>query len=289
MLSKEKKIELEVLACNIRKYAIKSMACAGRGHIGGAMSMADTLAVLYGNQMRFRSDEPKWGDRDRFVLSKGHAGPALYAVLALKDFFPLEYLDTLNAGGTPIPSHPDRNKTPGIDFSSGSLGNGLSIACGSALGARVFGKDYFTYCMVGDGECNEGEIWESVMFAAHHKISNLIAFIDKNNQQIDGYTSEVCNLGNLAKKLADFNWFVQEIDGHNVEAIDAAIEAAKAQNDKPSAIILDTVKGKGCKMAEDAGMCHHMPVSQDACDIEWALLNAKIVKLEAWKECKHNG
>ena len=144
MLITQKK-ELEILACEIRKQAIKSMACAGRGHVGGAMSMADTLAVLYGKQMRFDPENPKWEDRDRFVLSKGHAGPALYAILAIKGFFPMEYLETLNKGGTPIPSHPDRNKTPGVDFSSGSLGNGLSVAAGNALGARVFGKDYYTY------------------------------------------------------------------------------------------------------------------------------------------------
>ena len=280
MLSKEKQKELEIFACEIRKYAIRSMAFAGRGHIGGAMSMADTIAVLYGGKMNVDPKDPKWEDRDRFVLSKGHAGPSLYAVLALRGFFPLEYLDTLNHGGTPIPSHPDRNKTPGIDFSSGSLGNGLSVACGSALGARVFGKDYYTYCMIGDGELDEGEIWEAVMFAAQHKIGNLIAFIDKNNQQIDGYTDEVCSLGDLNAKFAAGNWHVQEIDGHDVCAIDAAIDAAKAVKDQPSVIILDTVKGKGCKMAEDAGMCHHMPVTMEDCEREWALLDAKIAELK---------
>ena len=281
MLSKEQKTELEVLACEIRKQAIRSMAFAGRGHIGGAMSMADTLAVLYGKQMRVDPRNPKWEDRDRFVLSKGHAGPSLYAVLAIKGFFPMEYLETLNHGGTPIPSHPDRNKTPGIDFSSGSLGNGLSVAAGSALGARVFGRDYYTYCMVGDGECDEGEIWEAILFAAHQKIHNLIAFFDKNNQQIDGYTPEVCDLGDLAGKLREFGWFVQEVDGHDVEAIDAAVDTAKAQKDKPSAIVLNTIKGKGCKMAENAGMCHHMPVTMENCDAEWALLDARIAELKA--------
>lgn len=278
MLLTQKK-ELEILACEIRKQAIKSMACAGRGHVGGAMSMADTLAVLYGKQMRVDPENPKWEDRDRFVLSKGHAGPSLYAVLALKGFFPMEYLETLNQGGTPIPSHPDRNKTPGVDFSSGSLGNGLSVAAGNALGARVFGKDYYTYCMVGDGECDEGEIWEAFLFAAHHKIGNLIAFIDKNNQQIDGYTPEVCNLDNLGKKLEYFNWHVQQIDGHDVEAIDEAIEKAKAETQKPSVIILNTVKGKGCKVAEDAGMCHHLPLNAEVCAAEWALLDAKIEQI----------
>lgn len=271
---------LEIFACQIRKYAIRSMAFAGRGHVGGAMSMTDTLAVLYGRQMRIDPKNPRWEDRDRFVLSKGHSGPSLYAALALKGFFPLEYLDTLNHGGTPIPSHPDRNKTPGIDFSSGSLGNGLSVACGSALGARVLGKDYYTYCMVGDGECDEGEIWEAALFAPQHKISNLIAFIDKNNQQIDGYTNEVCDLGDIGRKFEDFGWHVQSVNGHDVEAIDDAIELAKKETGRPSVIILNTVKGKGCKMAEDAGMCHHMPVSMEACEAEWARLDAKIAELE---------
>lgn len=271
---------LEIFACQIRKYAIRSMAFAGRGHVGGAMSMTDTLAVLYGRQMRIDPKNPRWEDRDRFVLSKGHSGPSLYAALALKGFFPLEYLDTLNHGGTPIPSHPDRNKTPGIDFSSGSLGNGLSVACGSALGARVLGKDYYTYCMVGDGECDEGEIWEAALFAPQHKIGNLIAFIDKNNQQIDGYTNEVCDLGDIGRKFEDFGWHVQSVNGHDVEAIDDAIELAKKETGRPSVIILNTVKGKGCKMAEDAGMCHHMPVSMEACEAEWARLDAKIAELE---------
>lgn len=271
---------LEIFACQIRKYAIRSMAFAGRGHVGGAMSMTDTLAVLYGRQMRIDPKNPRWEDRDRFVLSKGHSGPSLYAALALKGFFPLEYLDTLNHGGTPIPSHPDRNKTLGIDFSSGSLGNGLSVACGSALGARVLGKDYYTYCMVGDGECDEGEIWEAALFAPQHKIGNLIAFIDKNNQQIDGYTNEVCDLGDIGRKFEDFGWHVQSVNGHDVEAIDDAIELAKMETGRPSVIILNTVKGKGCKMAEDAGMCHHMPVSMEACEAEWARLDAKIAELE---------
>jgi transketolase len=289
MLSKGQKTELEIFACNIRKQAIKSMACAGRGHIGGAMSMADTLAVLYGKQMRIDPVNPKWEDRDRFVLSKGHAGPSLYATLALKGYFPLEDLYTLNQGGTPIPSHPDRNKTKGIDFSSGSLGNGLSIACGSALGARVFGRDYYTYCMVGDGECDEGEIWEAALFAAHQKISNLVAFIDKNGQQIDGHTNEICNLGDIGKKFEDFGWYVQQIDGHDVEAIDGAVENAKAQHERPAVIVLCTVKGKGCRMAEKAGMCHHMSVSQENCDAEWALLDKRIAELQERREDVQNG
>jgi len=289
MLSKEQKTELEIFACNIRKQAIKSMASAGRGHVGGAMSMADALAVLYGKQMRIDPARPRWEDRDRFVLSKGHAGPSLYATLALKGYFPVEELYTLNQGGTRIPSHPDRNKTCGIDFSSGSLGNGLSIACGSALGARVLGRNYDTYCMVGDGECDEGEIWEAALFAAHQKISNLIAMIDKNGQQIDGHTQEICNLGDIARKFEDFGWYVQQIDGHDVAAIDAAVDSAKAQSERPSAIVLCTVKGKGCRMAEEAGMCHHMPVSQANCDAEWALLDQRIAELQEEREDVRNG
>lgn len=281
MLSNQEHKALEIFACEIRKYAIDAITSAGSGHIGGMMSIAETLAVLYGKQMRYRATDPKWEDRDRFVLSKGHAGPALYAALALKGFFPVEQLRTLNRGGTMLPSHCDRNKTPGVDFSSGSLGNGLAVAAGSALGARVTGKDYYTYCIVGDGEMDEGEIWESILFSAQFKIGNLIAFFDVNHQQIDGYTNQVCDLGDVGRKLKEFNWHVQCVNGHDVAAIDATIDAAKACADRPSAIVLDTVKGKGCMKAEAAGMCHHMAFSEADRDAEWARLDARIAELRA--------
>lgn len=283
MLATNEKRDLEVLACEIRKYSIDAIAAAGSGHIGGVMSIADVLAVLYGKEMKVDISNPKWAERDRFVLSKGHAGPALYAALALKGFFPLEELRTLNAPDTRLPSHCDRNKTPGVDFSSGSLGNGLAVAAGAALGLKTTGRDAYAYCIVGDGECDEGEIWESILFAAQFKIDNLIAFFDLNRQQIDGYTDQVCDLGDMGVKLRDFNWRVQEIDGHDIEAIYEAIENAKAQKGKPNAIVLHTVKGKGCQKAEAAGICHHMPFSMEDRDAEWAILDKKIAELKAAK------
>lgn len=277
-------IDLKIFAARIRLEAIRAIGKAGKGHIGGAMSMVETLAVLYGKVMQVDPHNPRMENRDRFVLSKGHAGPSLYAALAIKGFFPMDVMSTMNQGDTILPSHCDRNKTPGIDYSTGSLGQGISMASGAALAAKLKNQSYYTYCMVGDGECNEGQVWESVLFSAHHKLDQLIVFVDYNKQQLDGWTDEICGLGNLKKKFEEFGWFALEIDGHDLEAIDEAIQQAKNQKEKPSVIVLNTVKGKGCSYAEMKILCHSMSIPQEACDAEYIFLESEIARLTAMKE-----
>jgi len=219
---------LRVFAEEIRVQTLKTFQALGFGHVGGAMSIIETLAVLYGEEMKYDPKNPKWEDRDWLVMSKGHAGPALYATLALKGFFPKEELLTLNRGGTNLPSHCDRNKTTGIDMTTGSLGQGISAAAGVALGNRTDGRDSYTYLVVGDGECNEGQVWEGAMFASQFKLSNLILFVDSNKQQLDGYTKNIMDLGDIGAKFESFGFFTQRIDGHSVDEIKAAIQKAKA-------------------------------------------------------------
>ena len=263
MLTKKEGLELNIFSAEIRKETIHAIAAAGSGHIGGAMSMVEALAVLYQKVMHIDPKQPKLSDRDRFILSKGHCGPSLYATLSLRGYFPREALLTLNQGDTILPSHADRNKTPGIDYSTGSLGQGISMAVGSALAAAYLKKNYDTYCMLGDGECDEGQVWEAVLFAAQHKLEHLIAFVDYNQQQLDGAIEDVCALGNLEEKFRQFGWHAQSVDGHSVAEIYDAIEAARAQKGKPSVIVLRTRKGQGCEYALKQGLCHHLPVSRD--------------------------
>jgi len=262
-MNASERAEIESFAKEIRKLAIQTIGEFGVGHIGGAMSIADVLAVLYGKRLKADPRNPRAPGRDRLVLSKGHAGPSLYAALAAKGFFPKEWLSTLNKGGTNLPSHCDRNKTPGIDMTTGSLGQGLSAACGIAAALRIDGNPATVYAIIGDGESDEGQNWEAAMFAAHRKLSNIIAFTDFNNAQIDGTTEEILGLGSLSSKWAAFGWNSVEIDGHDVGAIDAAIEAARAQSDKPSMIVMRTVKGKGCSFCEGQVGSHNMPVTKE--------------------------
>jgi len=250
--------ELRVIAEGIRLVTLQEFAGVGSGHIGGSMSIIETLAVLYGSELRCRPEEPNWDERDRLVLSKGHAGPALYATLALKGFFPKEMLSELNQNGGRLPSHCDRTKTPGIDMTTGSLGQGISAAVGIALGCRMNGSDSTTYFILGDGECNEGQVWEGAMFAAARKLDNLIGFVDCNKQQLDGYTADVLDMGDMGEKFRAFGWFVQDVDGHDCGAIQRAVAAAKANTGKPSMIILNTEKGYGCTFAEGVSPNHHM-------------------------------
>ncbi len=259
-------------AKKIRIEALKALGNLGFGHVGGAMSVADVLAVLYHDEMRIDPRNPKMRDRDQLVLSKGHAGPALYAALALKGFFPLEELSTINTGGTRLPSHCDRNKTPGIDMSTGSLGQGMSTAIGIALAQKMDHIDARTFLILGDGECEEGQIWEGALFAAQHKISNLIAFVDYNKQQLDGYVDDICALGDLCAKFREFGWYVTEVDGHNTAAIESAIHAVSDR--LPNMIILNTSKGRGCSFAEGVLYNHHMTFTKDQ-------INEAIAKLEA--------
>ena len=256
--------ELRKLALEIRIGIVEQIQARGFGHIGGSLSLADALAVLYGAVMRYDSQNPRWPDRDKLVCSKGHAGPAVYAALAVRGFFPYEDLKTLNQPGTYLPSHCDRNKTPGVDMTTGSLGQGTSLAVGMALGDRLKGRDSRTYLLVGDGESDEGQVWEAAMFAAHRGLDNLIAFTDANRMQIDGMVDEVCSLGDLDAKWRAFGWHVQRIDGHDCEAIHGAIAKAKAEKGRPSMIILNTVKGKGVSFAIEAGVgCHSMSVTKE--------------------------
>ena len=277
--------DLRVVADGIRLVTLQTFSYIGFGHIGGAMSIVETLAVLYGGELKCDPQNPDWAERDRLVMSKGHAGPALYATLCLRGFFPKETLLELNRGGGSLPSHCDMHKTPGIDMTTGSLGQGMSTAIGLALGARMNGLENYTYLVLGDGECDEGQVWEGAMFASHHKVGGLIAFVDWNKQQLDGFTRDVMDLGNLSGKFEAFGWHTQTVDGHNLSKIKAAVIEAKLVTDKPSAIILDTIKGYGCDFAEGKEGNHHMTFSQE--QIEKAVDQAA-KRLETSREAAGN-
>lgn len=256
--------EVKKFAVEIRKETIKCLANLGVGHIGGALSIVDVLAVLYGGEMNIDPKDPKKDNRDMLVVSKGHAGPAVYATLALKGYFPLEMLDTLNKPGTNLPSHCDMNRTPGIDMTTGSLGQGASSAMGIACGNRLKGYDNYTYLILGDGEIEEGQVWEAAIFANAKKLTKMIAFVDYNKCQIDDYVEDLCAMGDVAKKFESFGWYAQNVeDGNDVEQIAAAIASAKAQSEKPSVIVLNTVKGKGYSKIENALGSHNMPVTAE--------------------------
>lgn len=242
---------------HIRRETLRCMHSQGSGHVGGSLSIADVLAVLYANHMRVDSKDPRKEGRDRLVLSKGHAGPALYATLALKGFFPMDWLDTLNVLGTRLPSHVNINLTPGVDMTAGSLGQGLSCACGLALGEKIKHSDGYVYAICGDGELQEGQNWEAAMFAAAKKLDNLIVFVDNNKMQIDGMTQDVMNIEDIEAKFAAFGFETARVDGHSHEAIDEAISNAKAQKGAPHCIVLDTIKGKGVSIYETMGLGVH--------------------------------
>ncbi len=259
----EKRTLLEQKAKEIRIHTLECIAHLGVGHIGGSLSIADVLAVLYYNQMTVDPTNPQKPDRDRFVLSKGHGGPAVYATLALKGYFPMDMLKTLNISNTNLPSHTDKNKTPGVDMTTGSLGQGFSAAVGMATAAQMDKAPYHVYAIIGDGESQEGQIWEAAMFAGNRKLDHLIAFTDYNKAQIDGTTFDINDVDPLDKKWASFKWHVQSIDGHDVMAINEAIENAKQAKGKPSMIILNTVKGKGAYFCEGDPGSHNMPVTME--------------------------
>lgn len=258
MLCQKEVNQLEKFATEIRLETLKEIKNLGFGHIGGAMSIVETLAVLYGKVMKINPKEPKWKDRDWLVVSKGHAGPSVYTALALKGYFPIEELMTLNKPKTNLPSHCDRNKTIGIDMTTGSLGQGMSTAIGIALGNRLGKKDNYTYLILGDGECDEGQVWEGALFAHHHKLDHLITFVDLNKKQLDGYTKDINDLGDIGQKFASFGWHAQDVNGADVAKIYKAIEKAKEIKEKPSVIILDTIKGQGIKFVEETMANHHM-------------------------------
>ena len=251
---------------NIRKNIIKMVAEAKSGHPGGSLSIADMLTVLYFDKMNVCAENPKMADRDRFVLSKGHAAPALYATLAEKGFFPEEELITLRKFGSKLQGHPDMKKVAGIDMSTGSLGQGLSAANGMALAGKLDNKDYTVYTILGDGEIQEGQIWEAAMTASHYKLDNLIAFVDLNGLQIDGDIKEVMSPCPIDKKFEAFGWNVIVINGHDYEEIINAIQKAKSTKGAPTCIVCNTVKGKGVSFMENEAAWHGTAPTKEQCE-----------------------
>ena len=246
----EKK-RLQILACKVRMGAIEGVYRAKSGHPGGSLSAADLFAYLYFRELRVDPSNPKDPDRDRFVLSKGHCAPGLYAVLALKGYFPMEELKKLRHIGAMLQGHPDMKGTPGVDMSSGSLGQGVSAACGMALAGKMDRRDYRVYALLGDGEIEEGEVWEAAMFAAHHRLDNLCLIVDNNGLQIDGPVEEIAGPAPIDEKFRAFGFDVRIIDGHSFDEIAAALDHAKTVREKPCAIVAKTVKGKGVSFMEN--------------------------------------
>ena len=252
------KLELQKIAVEVRKGIIKGVHAAKAGHPGGSLSAADIFTYLYFEEMKVDPKNPKWEDRDRFVLSKGHTAPGLYAALALKGYFPVEDLTTLRKFGSYLQGHPSIQYTPGVDMSSGSLGQGISAAVGMAISAKMDGKDYRTYTLLGDGEIQEGQVWEAAMMAGHRKLDNLVVIVDNNNLQIDGDISKVCTPYPIDKKFEAFNFHVINIDGNDFDQIDAAFKEARNTKGMPTAIIAKTVKGKGVSFMENEAGWHGM-------------------------------
>ncbi len=250
-------------AKQIRKLTIETLGIAGGGHLGGSMSIIEILTILYYRRMKCEPDMGKLIDKDRLILSKGHAGPALYSILADKGFFPKDWLQTLNEGGTNLPSHCDMQKTPGIDMTTGSLGQGLSAAIGMALAYKLKKWKHTVYLILGDGECNEGQIWEGAMAASHYKLDNIIAFVDYNKLQIDGPTSDVMNLDDITSKWNAFGWFVLRVNGHDLTALDDAVSRAEKEKGRPRIIIADTIKGKGAFFAEGKRESHKIDFGRE--------------------------
>jgi len=250
-------------AKEIRKLSIKSIGQLGVGHIGGVLSLCEVMAALYFEVMDIDPKNPQMDSRDRFVLSKGHGGPAVYAALSLRGYFPESELDTLNLPDTKLPSHCDMRLTTGIDMSTGSLGQGFSAAAGMAIAAKIDKKNIYIYCIIGDGESQEGQIWEAAMLAGNKKLDNFIAFTDYNKMQIDGPVQEINGLEPLRSKWEAFGWHVQSIDGHDIEQILSSVRLAKAAKGKPSMIILNTIKGKGGYFCENLVTSHNMPVTDE--------------------------
>ena len=276
--------ELKQFALRSRIEVVKCLEHRGFGHIGGCMSIADVLSVLYNGVMNIDPKDPQKKDRDMLVVSKGHAGPAVFATLALKGYFPVDWLNTLCEGGTKLPSHCDRLRTPGIDASTGSLGQGLSLACGFAHGAKIKGMPNTIYCLMGDGEIQEGQIWEAAMYANQYGLDNLIGFVDWNKKQIDGTIDECMALLDIEEKFRSFGWYAQTVKGDDVTAIREAVEKAKKENNgKPSMIVLDGVKGSGVKLLEEMSFNHMISVPKELADkcigeLETALAELQEVK-----------
>ena len=274
------KKELEIYATKIRMGIIEGTYNAKAGHPGGSLSAADVFAYLYEKEMRVNPKEPKWDDRDRLVLSKGHCAPGLYAALAYKGFFPVEDLKTLRHIDSYLQGHPNMNTVPGIDMSTGSLGQGISVAVGMAKGAKFLGKDVNVYSVLGDGEIEEGQVWEAMMFAHQYKLDNLCIIIDCNGLQIDGPCSEVMSAEPIDEKVKAFGFDVVTIDGNDFDDLEKAFDAFHKSN-KPFAIIMKTVKGKGVSYMENQVGWHGKAPNEEEYNIAMAELNAKLAELEA--------
>ncbi|RJE47465.1 MULTISPECIES: transketolase [unclassified Dehalobacter] len=266
---------LKKIACRIRQDIIEMLLKAKSGHPGGSLSAADILAVLYFRIMNIDPANPGWSERDRFVLSKGHAAPVLYAALAEKGYFSREELQHLRQTGHFLQGHPDMKKVPGVDMSTGSLGQGISAAVGMALAGKMDQKTYKVYCLVGDGEMNEGLVWEAAMAAAHYQLDNLIGILDFNGLQIDGATEKVMNSSPLADKWRAFGWNVLEINGHDIQALTDTLEAAKQVQGKPTMIIAKTIKGKGVSFMENQAGWHGNAPSPDQAEAALAELRGE--------------
>lgn len=274
----EKK-QLKLKAVNVRKGIIEGTFNAKSGHPGGSLSIADILTYLYFREMKVDTKNPKWEGRDRLVLSKGHAAPALYSVLAERGFFPVEDLKTLRKSDSYLQGHPNMNYVPGVDMSTGSLGQGISAACGFALASKIEGDPYRVYAILGDGEIQEGQVWEACMFAAAKKLSSLTVIVDNNNLQIDGSVEEVNSPYPIPEKFAAFGFNVIEICGHCFDQIEEAVENAKACKDKPTAIIMKTVKGKGVSFMENQVSWHGSAPNAEQYEIAMNELNAAAEEL----------
>ncbi len=272
--------QMKLLAAKARRGAIVGTFNAKSGHPGGSLSAADIFTYLYFKEMNVDPENPQWADRDRFVLSKGHCCPSLYAVLALKGFFPMSELEKLRHVGAMLQGHPDMKGTPGIDMSTGSLGQGISAACGMALCAKIDNKDYRVYTVLGDGECEEGQVWEAAMFAAHKGLDNLVVFVDWNGLQIDGTTAQVGGVEPIDKKFESFGFNVLTIDGHNFDEIEEALNNARNTKGMPTAIIAKTVKGKGVSFMENEVGWHGKATNAEEYEIALKELDAQIKELE---------
>jgi len=277
-LNAKDKRDLQIFAAEIRIALLEELKARGFGHIGGSLSICDVLAVLYGKVMNYKVEDPKWPDRDKLVVSKGHAGPAVYATLALKGFFPMEELKTLNRPGTNLPSHCDKNKTVGIDCTTGSLGQGTSQAVGMALGDKLKGRKNRVFLIVGDGESDEGQVWEAAMFTAGKNVDNLVWIVDDNKRQLDGYTKDIMPQFDMRAKFEAFGFDAVRVPGNDVEALYEAL--TKPANGKPIAVIMDNVKGSGVKAVEETAANHSMTVSAETWDSYIAAVKADLEALE---------
>ena len=275
------KKQLQIKACTVRMGVIEGVFNAKSGHPGGSLSVADILTYLYFDHMNVDPKNPKDENRDRFVLSKGHTAPALYAVLANKGFFPVSEIKNLRKPGAMLQGHPSMNRTPGVDMSTGSLGQGISTAVGMALAGKIDKKDYRVYTVLGDGEIEEGQVWEAAMFAAAKGLDNLCAVVDNNNLQIDGSIAEVNSPYPIPEKFRAFGWNVIEIYGHSFDEIDAAFKAAAEFKGKPTAIIVKTVKGKGVSFMEDQCSWHGTAPNAEQYEQAMNELKAQLAELEA--------